>query len=87
MQHLTIIIKEGIGAEVKRLRLERGLTFEALALYARVDLISLKEIEAGEKQPTITTLFKLSKALNTTPDKLILPSYGHWLTVQRDMGE
>jgi len=31
----------------------------------------LQEIEAGDKQPTISTVFKLAKALNTKPGALL----------------
>lgn len=79
------MIKEGIGSEIKRLRLERGLTFEALGHYASVGVTFLKEIEAGEKQPTVTTIFKLSKVLNVTPDKLLLPTYERWRMAQSNI--
>ena len=76
------MIKKGIGADLRRLRLEKGFTFEALAHNADLGTTFLKEIEAGKKQPSVTTLFKLSLALGTTPDQLIVPTYIQWRSKQ-----
>lgn len=61
------------------MRIEHKLTQDVLAHNAEIGLTFLKEIEGGKKQPSVTTLFKLSRALDTTPDKLILPTYQKWL--------
>jgi transcriptional regulator with XRE-family HTH domain len=74
------MIKQGFGAEIRRLRIENGLTLEALAHDADMGLTFLKEIEAGQKQASITTLFKLAFALSVAPDVLIVPTYNKWVT-------
>lgn len=73
------MIKNEVGAEIRRLRRANAFTLEALAHQADMGLTYLKELEAGEKQPTVTTLFKLAEALGVTPDRLIMPAYEKWL--------
>ncbi|WP_165776916.1 helix-turn-helix domain-containing protein [Paremcibacter congregatus] len=76
------MIKKEIGAELRRMRVEHGLTQEALSHNADISISFLKKLEAGNKQPSALTLFKLSRALETTPDKLILPTYQKWLEAE-----
>ena len=59
------------GIVLRDLRLQSGLSQEALgfAAYLQRNYISLMEL--GRNQPTITTIFKLAKALNIKPSKLI----------------
>ena len=73
------MIKQDLGAEIRRLRIEQGFTQEALAHDADMGLTFLKELEAGKKQASITTLFKLSHALGLSPDTLIMDSYKKWV--------
>ncbi len=37
-----------------------------------------QDMEAGNKQPTITTLFKLCEAIGLAPDKLIMPVWKNY---------
>ena len=73
------MIKEQVGQAIRKKRLEYPYTFEALAERAEVGITFLKEIEAGKKQPSVTTLFKLARALETTPEELIMPTYREWM--------
>jgi len=73
------MIKNGIGTELKKLRSQRKLTQEALAHNADVAIAFIKEIEAGIKQPSVTTLFKLSYALGVSPSELVEPTYLRWV--------
>lgn len=59
-------IKKKFGETVKRLRLEKGLSQEALALEADIDRTYIPGIEKGERNVSITIIEKLAKALNVS---------------------
>lgn len=52
-----------VGANVRRLRLERGLSQEALAGEANLAMRHLGRIERGEISPTVSILSKLADAM------------------------
>ncbi|MEK5181136.1 helix-turn-helix transcriptional regulator [Paenibacillus odorifer] len=54
---------ESIGENIRVLRLKNGFSQEQLALNAGVNTSYIGQIERGEKNPTIKTLEKISKAL------------------------
>ena len=56
-----------IGANVRRLRQERGLTQERLALEAGIDLTCLGGIERGRRNPSVAVLGRLADTLNAHP--------------------
>lgn len=59
-------------AEVlKELRHEQGLSQEELAERCGLHDRYISFMERGLRQPTITTIFKLAKALNISPSDLI----------------
>ena len=61
-----------LGERVKHLRKTRGLTQEKLAELADIDPKTIIEIEnARRKNPTLKTLNKIAKALNTTSISLL----------------
>ena len=70
---------KALGEAIAQQRNELGITQEDLA--ARVDLSSrsIQRIEAGTEQPRYETLFRIARALNTTPDQFILPMWERWL--------
>lgn len=76
------MIKEIFGTDLRRLRLGRGFTQEVLADRANIAVRFLKDLEAGRKQASITTLFKLSHALEINPDQLIQTAFEKWRTQQ-----
>jgi transcriptional regulator with XRE-family HTH domain len=59
-----------VGANVRRLRIERGLTQEALAAAAEIDMRYVGGIERGQENPTVSVLGRLAGALGVTPDVL-----------------
>ena len=64
--------KNNIAKTVKRLREKTGLSQEKLARLADVSNNTLINIEAGKQgNPTIETLKKIAKALNTPVEDLI----------------
>lgn len=57
-----------VGANVRRIRLERGLTQEDLAGDADLAMRHIGRIERGQSSPSVTILAKLATALSVTPD-------------------
>lgn len=56
-----------VGANIKRLRKERGLSQEALAGEAGLAMRHLGRIERGEGNPTVAVLGKLADVLGVSP--------------------
>ena len=59
------------GLVLRRARKEAKLSQEALALEADLQRNYISLIELGTNQPTITTIFKLARALEIKPNELI----------------
>lgn len=59
-----------VGANVRRLRVERELTQEQLAHDAEIDVTYLRGIEAGRRNPSVAVLGGLSNALGIKPNQL-----------------
>ena len=59
------------GRVLREQRSARGLSQEALALSANVDRTFVSQMERGIRQPTLTTLCKLSDALGIQPSTLV----------------
>ena len=59
------------GRALKKIRQRQGLSQETLAHEAGLDRTFISLLERGQRQPTLTTLFALSTALNIKPTKLI----------------
>lgn len=57
-------IKEKFGKNLKRLRLEKGISQESLALLANLDRTYIPSIEKGSRNVSITVVEKLAIALN-----------------------
>ena len=59
------------GKVLREQRNARGISQEALALSADVDRTFVSQMERGIRQPTLTTLCKLSEALDIHPSTLV----------------
>jgi transcriptional regulator with XRE-family HTH domain len=59
------------GAFVHRLRVERGITQEALAIKAHVTIATLSRIERGVTAPKVGTLRKIATALGMSLAELV----------------
>lgn len=59
-----------VGANVRRIRVERKLTQEQLAHDAEIDLTYLGGIERGRRNPSVQVLGRIAKALNCHPAQL-----------------
>ena len=62
---------EEIGARVKKLRIDKGLTLEQLAKLTGFNAVFLTDIEANKVQPQLGTIIKLSKALDSAFGQLV----------------
>jgi len=60
-----------VAANVRRLRLSRGLTQEALAERAGVSTVHVQRVEAGGANVSVTLLVALADALGVPPAQLL----------------
>jgi transcriptional regulator with XRE-family HTH domain len=65
-----------VAANVHRLRLAKGYSLEQLALSSGVARGTLEQLEAGDHEPTIKTLWSLATALSVPFSALIAPDTG-----------
>jgi DNA-binding XRE family transcriptional regulator len=57
----TLLIR--LGKKIKAIRMQKSMTQNELAMECDFEKASLSRIESGQSNPTIRTLFKISKAL------------------------
>lgn len=50
-----------LGGQVRKLRLERGLTLEKAAEHTTIDWKHLQKVEAGTVNPTVLTLVRIAQ--------------------------
>lgn len=60
-----------VGANLRRLRTERGLSLEKLAQASGVSRAMLGQIELGQSAPTINVLWKIAEALDVSFSALL----------------
>jgi transcriptional regulator with XRE-family HTH domain len=60
-----------VGANLRRLRMRRGLSLEKLAQKSGVSRAMLGQVELGQSAPTINVLWKIARALDVTFATLI----------------
>lgn len=56
-------VVRGIGAEIRRARTASGLTLDEAAGRAGIDTSHLARIEAGRLNPTLVTLYRITRGL------------------------
>lgn len=61
---------ETFSSNLARLRLERGLTQEQLALEAGMTLSEISRIESQRREPRVRTIARLAEALDVEPGEL-----------------
>jgi transcriptional regulator with XRE-family HTH domain len=59
------------GQVLKELRVKKGLSQEALATDCDLDRTYISLLERGLRQPTLSTLFRIGKALDVSPSSII----------------
>jgi len=67
-------IERVVGQNVRRIRLERGISQEALAYDAEVDRSYLGALERGEKNPTVRLLARIAGVLECGVPDLVIDS-------------
>ena len=61
-----------LSGNIKKFRKKKGFSQEKLARLADISLNTLTKIESGfSREPTITTIFKIAKALDISIDDLV----------------
>jgi transcriptional regulator with XRE-family HTH domain len=60
-----------VGANLRRLRLKKGLSMERLARASGVSRAMLGQVELGQSAPTINILWKVARALNISFSTLL----------------
>lgn len=63
-------LKVKIGQRIKKMRIEKGLSQEKLALLSDLDRTYIPSIENGKRNISITVLEKLSNALDISVSEL-----------------
>lgn len=64
-------ICERLGRNLRRLRQEKGWSQEAFAFEADLHRTYISDLERGARNPTITVVEKLAKALGVTAGELL----------------
>ncbi|HXF31572.1 MAG TPA: helix-turn-helix transcriptional regulator [Solirubrobacterales bacterium] len=62
---------QAFGTALKALREKRGLSQEAAAMACGIDRSYFGKLERAEKVPTLTTIWKIADALDTSPSDLM----------------
>lgn len=71
-------IRRLVGQNVRRIRLERGLSQEALAYDAEVNRAHMSALERGVANPTVVLLDRLARVLKcAVGDLTSAPTPGH----------
>lgn len=65
------LLKESLSQNIKRLRKERGISQEKLALRAEIDRSYMSELERCLANPSIDALLRISNALEVSPSDLL----------------
>ena len=68
-----VMDKKILGAAIKAARTENRITQEQLAEMVGVAPSHVKQLEAGNRSPSIEVLYKLSHALNLSVDQIFFP--------------
>lgn len=60
-----------VGKNVRKIRLQRGITQEELAFEAKLDLTYVGGIERGKRNPSLLVMARIAVALNVPLVKLL----------------
>ncbi|WP_052692096.1 helix-turn-helix domain-containing protein [Teredinibacter purpureus] len=71
-------VKTVFGETLRRHRTKSNRSQQDVATRCDMSFRYYQELEAGTKQPTITTLFKLADSLEESPATLIEEAYKTW---------
>lgn len=69
-------LASAVGQRIRELRRDRGITLSGLAAAAGIGKGSLSELEAGTRNPTLSTLYALAGPLQVPLGTLLLDEVG-----------
>ena len=69
MDDRDLILK--IGKRIKEIRLSKPMSLEELAAASNMDNANIARLESGNTNPTIRTLYKISRGLNVKLKELV----------------
>ncbi len=75
---MTDSSKQVFGETLRQFRTKDNRTQQDIAMSCDMSLRFYQDLEAGTKQPTMTTLFRLAGSLDVAPAKLVEPAYEQW---------
>jgi transcriptional regulator with XRE-family HTH domain len=64
-------IRKIVGRNVRRYRLAKELSQEALADAAEIDRTYVSGVERGLRKPSVTVVARIARVLEITPDRLL----------------
>ncbi|MGI5169823.1 helix-turn-helix domain-containing protein [Spirillospora sp. CA-253888] len=76
-------VRDMLAANLRRARTGRGLSLSELSRRSKIGKATLSQLEAGAGNPTIETVFSLSRALEVPISDLLDPPRAAGLTVVR----
>ena len=71
-------VKTVFGETLKKCRAKSGRTQQDVAMSCDMSLRFYQDLEAGNKQASITTVFRLADSFEVAPEKLIQSAYKQW---------
>lgn len=76
---LAVLLREALGDELRRLRMDQGRTLREVSTSARVSLGYLSEVERGQKEASSELLAAICSALDV-PVGVVLTTVGTSMT-------
>jgi DNA-binding XRE family transcriptional regulator len=64
-------IKQRVGDRIRRIREDKNMSQQEIAVLCDFEKSSMSRIEAGRTNPTVTTLYKISSALGVAIKDLV----------------
>ncbi len=64
-------LQQKIGQRIRELRESKGISQQNFAAICNFEKANLSRIEAGRTNPTVSTLFKISQALEISISELV----------------
>jgi transcriptional regulator with XRE-family HTH domain len=71
-QRREMLKVDNIGARLRTLRRARAMTQKDLSEASGVAVSTIVDIERGKSEPQIRTIRQLARALNVTPERLVI---------------
>jgi transcriptional regulator with XRE-family HTH domain len=64
-------LKKVFAKVLKEIRLEQGLSQQALADYCDMERVYISKLERGMSMPSIETVFKIAEVFKISPDEFV----------------